>query len=207
MTASARIDWSDVREAARLMAGNWWKFDSFAWHRGYRLEDADRWMIWYTSGRDARLLVQSNHAAITQRLAAFLEGDDPDVVAEVHDHWAVGDLQGFSIRVFRRDGTITDAFKVFCSIKERLEDYPVLDEADYSQREYEATLENYRSEMWRLKDDLPAGWEAEVYSWFSDHGLDRHIEDCDDQGGYAPREAISMALQDLGLLPTVVVQK
>jgi hypothetical protein len=24
--------------------------------------------------------------------------------------------------------------------------------------------------MWRLKDGLPEGWEAEVFSWFSDHG-------------------------------------
>jgi len=80
-----------------------------------------------------------------------------------------------------------------------------LNESDYSEREYAATLENYASEMWQIKDTLPPGWENEVYSWFSDHAQDRYTENRDDQGGYAPREAITEALQDLGLLPTAVV--
>jgi hypothetical protein len=119
----------------------------------------------------------------------------------------VGHLEGFSIRVLRDDGSITPAFEEFCRIKERLDDYPILDEQDYTEREYEATLENYATEICRLKDGLPDGWAGEVYSWFSDHGQDRYIENRDDQGGYAPREKIIEALQDLGLLPTVVVSK
>jgi len=70
------------------------------------------------------------------------------VVHETHSHWAVGYLDGYSIRVYGKDGGITDAFNEFCRIKERLDDYPILNESDYSEREYEATLENYRSEMW-----------------------------------------------------------
>jgi len=46
-----------------------------------------------------------------------------------------------------------------------------------------------------------------VYSWFSDHGQDCFIENRDDRGGYAPREKIIEALQNLGLLPSVVVGK
>lgn len=206
MTTTTCIDWTDVEAAARQVAGNWRRFDSFAWHRAYDLQDADRWMVWYTSSRDAGLLEQSNEKVISERLSTFAEGDNPDVVFERHSHWAVGHVDGFSIRVFRGEGTITDAFREFCSIKERLEDYPILDEQDYSEREYEATLENYRGEMWRLRDDLPDGWESDVYSWFSDHGQDRYIENRDDQGGWAPREKLIEALQDLGLLPTVVVE-
>jgi hypothetical protein len=74
-------------------------------------------------------------------------GDDPDVVAESHAHWAVGYLDGFPIRVYGKDGGITDGFREFCGIKEKLDDYPILNEADYSEREYETTLENYGSEM------------------------------------------------------------
>jgi hypothetical protein len=86
------------------------------------------------------------------------------------------------------------------------EDYPILNESDYSEKEYQATLENYASEMWGMRKELPDGWEGEVYSWFSDNGHDRFTENTDDQGGYAPRENITEALQDLGLLPTVVVE-
>lgn len=199
------IDWSDTDAAARHLAGNWRRFTCFAWHRGYDLEDADRWAIVYTSGRDNGLLDQSNHDEIAKRLSPFMEGDDPDVVPERHSHWAVGYLDGFSIRAFGSEGQITDTFKEFCAIKERLEQYPVLNDEDYSRREYEATLENYRSEAWGLKADLPEGWEAEVYHWFSHNSHNRFIENRDDQGGYAPRDKIIEALTDLGLLPAHLV--
>ena len=199
------INWTGVESAAKEAAGNWQQFSCFSWHRGYGLGDADQWAIFYTSGRDAGLLAESNHTEIAKLLALFTEGDDPDVVAESHSHWAVGYLDGFSIRVYGKDGGITDAFTEFCRIKERMDDYPILSESDYSEREYAATLENYRSEMWAINKELPEGWEAEVYSWFSDHSHDQFTENRDDQGGWA-REIITDALQELGLLPSVVVQ-
>ena len=196
----------DVEEAARQLAGNWRKFESFAWHRAGELGDAENWTIYYTSGRDAGLLAQSNHAAIAQRMAPFMAGDDPDVVAERHSHWAVGYLDGFSIRVYRPDGRITPAFEELHRILEDLDNYPILNESDYSDREYQATLENYRNELWELKGDLPEGWEGAGYSYFSDRGQDRFIENRDDQGGWAPKAKLIEALQDLGLLPAVVVE-
>lgn len=201
MATKQVTDWSDVKSAAEALAGNWKDFDSFCWHRAYDLEDADAWMIWYTSHRDAGLLEQSNEQAINERLKPFAEGDDPDLVFESHSHWAVGHVDGFSVRVFKPDGTITPAFEEFCRIKEELEAYPVLDESDYSKREYEATLENYREELWRLRDELPEGWEGRVYEWFNDHGMDRYIENSDDRGGWAPKEKIVEALEALGQYP------
>lgn len=201
MATKHSIDWSDVESAAEKLAGNWREFDSFAWSRGYDLEDAERWMIWYTSHRDAGLLEQSNEQAINKRLERFAEGDDPDLVFESHSHWAVGHVDGISVRVFKPDGTITTAFEEFCQIKAELDAYPILDESDYSNREYQATLENYSEEMWRLRGELPEGWEAQVYSWFSDNGMDRHIENADDRGGWAPKEKLIEALEALGLYP------
>ncbi len=201
------INWTNVEATARELAGNWQKFTCFAWHRGYELEDADKWAIVYTSGRDSGLLAQSNHDEIAKRLEPFTEGDDPDVVAESHSHWAVGYVDGYSIRVFGKDGSITDAFLEYARIQNQRADYPVLNEEDYSQREYDATLENYRSEMWGIEKELPEGWESEVFSWFCDNGHDRFTENRDDQGGWAQREKIIEALQGVGLLPTVVVKR
>jgi hypothetical protein len=197
---STTPDWTAVDAAAQHMAGNWRQFPSFAWSRGYHLDDADHWTIWYTSGRDAGLLEESNHAAITQRLAPFTGGDDPDVVAEQHSHWAVGYLEGFAVRVYGAGGSTTRAFEELCRIKQALAEYPVLNEADYSEREYQATLENYRSQMGDLRNRLPQGWAGDVYSWFSDHGHDRYTQNVDDRGGWAPREQIVAALHDLGML-------
>lgn len=201
MATKDAIDWFDVNSAAEALAGNWRDFDSFAWHRAYNLEDADAWMIWYTSHRDAGLLEQSNEQAINERLKPFSEGDDPDLVFESHSHWAVGHVDGFSVRVYRLDGKITPAFEEFCQIKAELDAYPVLDESDYSKREYDATLENYRDELWRLRGELPEGWEGDVYSYFSDSGQDQFIENRDDRGGWASRDEILKALDALGLYP------
>jgi len=206
MRTAREIDWSDVEGAAKALAGNWRDFDCFAWSRGYELEDAGNWLLWYTTSRDAGLWEQSNEKAINDRLRSFSEGDNADLVFERHSHWAVGHLDGFSIRVFRADGSVTPAFEEFCRIKDELDTFPVLDEEDYSAREYAATLENFASEMWSLRKELPEGWEAEVYSWFSNNGMDRYTDSLDDQGGYAPREKIVEALKALGLLPTVVIE-
>jgi len=113
-----QLDWSDVKDAAEKLVGNWREFDSFVWHRAYDIEDADQWFIWYTGSRDAGLLEQSNEKAINERLEPFTEGDDPDLVFESHSQWAVGHIDGFSIRVRKPDGSITPAFEEFCRIKE-----------------------------------------------------------------------------------------
>ena len=134
------------------------------------LVDAQNWAIVYTHNRDSGLLDQSNADAIAEAMELFTDGDDPDVVMESHSHWAVGHVDGFSIRVYR-NGEITEAFKTYHHLSEQLDDYPILDEEDYSNREHEATLENISDAAWRVKHEytLPDGWECEVYSWLSDN--------------------------------------
>ena len=157
------------------------------WHRQSEVADPDNWAIMYTHHRDSGLLDQSNASVIEKALEPFTEGDDPDVVFESHFHWAVGHIDGFSIRVFR-NGEITDAYRTYRELQERIADYPILDEEDYSHREYEATLGNIRDTAWRLKNefDLPEGWEAQAYDWLSENNF-HAIENRDDQGGCPER--------------------
>ena len=200
MSRTTCIEWSDAETAAKDMAGNWQHFESFCWHRAYDLDDADDWALVYTSNRDSGLLAQSNEKAINEMLAKYADGDDADLVFESHYHWACGHIDGFSVRVYLSDGTITDAFKEVCRIQAALEDYPLLDEEDYSERELNATLENYRNEIGHHRSDLPDGWESEVYRHFSDSNQYRYTENRDDQGGWASREALVEALVEMGLL-------
>src|ERR1700683_153047 len=116
-----------LQDAAREAAGNWRSFDCFVWHRRNELSDPDNWDIFYTHHRDSGLLDQSNAVVIENALEAFTEGDDPDVVFESHSHWAVGHVDGFSLRVFR-DGEITEAFKAYHALAVAMADYPILDE-------------------------------------------------------------------------------
>jgi hypothetical protein len=128
----------------------------------------------------------------------FTDGDDPDVVMESHNHWAVGHVDGFSIRVYRNE-QITDAFRTYHDLAERLSDYPVLDEEDYSRREYEATLGNFADAAWRLNReyDLPDGWESVVFAWFWEHNQ-RAVENRDDGGGYPEEDDLRAAFDALG---------
>ncbi len=188
----------DLEAAAKEAAGNWRKFTCFCWFRDKDLDDADQWAVLYTHHRDSGLLDQSNAVAIAEALEPFTDTDDPDVIAERHSHWSVGWIDGYAIRVYR-DGEITDAFRRWHELAERKGDYPVLDEEDYSRREYEATLENIADAAWQLKHeyDLPEGWQPDVFSWLWDH-LQRAVENRDDQGGYPSEDELRAAFEGLG---------
>ena len=181
----------ELEEAAAKAAGNWKRFDSFVWFRDRELDDADQWSVIYTHNRDSGLLDQSNAHVISQAMESFTEGDEPDVVFESHSHFAVGHVDGFSVRVFNATGNITPAFRAYHELAERLD--------DYSNREFEATLDNIKDAAWRLKNDfnLPEGWESEVYPWLSDH-RSGEIENKDDQGGYPSEQALRAAFEALG---------
>lgn len=193
----------DIAEAAHKAAGNWQRFDSFVWFRDRELQDADRWAIIYTHNRDSGLLDQSNAAVISKAMEPFAEGDHPDLVFEAHSHWAVGHVDGFSLRVFNDNGEITEAFQKYHELAQAMDDYPILDESDYSEREVEATLENIADAAWRLKHefDLPQGWESDVYSWLSDH-RPGEIENRDDLGGWPSEDALRDAFTALDYQPT-----
>lgn len=189
-------------EAAKNAVGNWKKFDSFVWFGSSEIVDPDNWAIFYTHNRDSGLLDQSNASVIEKELTAFADGDDPDVVFESHSHWAVGHVDGFSLRVYKR-GRITKAFRCYFELEQKMEAYPILDESDYSNREYEATLKNIELAAWRLKKetDLPEGWECEVYSWLSDNECNE-IESSDDQGGWPSEESLQRAFNALSFNTT-----
>lgn len=192
----------DLEDAAKKAAGNWQRFDSFVWFRDRDLEDADQWAIIYTHNRDSGLLGQSNANVIANAMAPFTEGDDPDVVFESHSHWAVGHVDGFSLRVFDGNGEITEAFRKYHELAEAMDGYPILDEQDYGERELEATLENIEQAALRLKNEftLPEGWVWSVYDWLSEN-RSAEVENRDDQGGYPSEEALREAFEALNFEP------
>jgi hypothetical protein len=187
-----------VEDAAKQAAGNWKSWTCFVWDRERDLDEPCTWAIFYTHNRDSGLLAQSNAEAIGKAMLPFTEGDDPDVVMESHSHWAVGHIDGFSMRVYR-NGEITVAFKTYHELSEQLADYPILDEENYSEREVEATLENITDAAWRVKHeyDLPEGWGSDVYSWLSDN-RPASLENRDDQGGYPQEDDLNAAFDALG---------
>ena len=187
-----------LEETAEIAKGNWRDFESFCWFREKDLADPENWCVVYTHHRDSGLLARSNAAAVEAELEEFTQGDDPDVAFERHDHFAFGHVDGMSIRVFK-DGEITEAFQKYHELAERMADYPLLDEQDYSRREYEATLENLAEAASRLRHDyeLPDDWQSEVYRWLWDHDQ-AAVESRDDRGGYPSESQLRAAFEALG---------
>jgi hypothetical protein len=186
-----------AEEYAKKAAGNWKKFESFAWRGADRVESPEDWALVYTSSRDSGLLEKSNAAAIEKMLKPFSEGDDPDVRFQGASHWGVGHVDGFAIRVYR-DGEITDAFRELAEANAALENCPVLDESDYSEREYDATLRNISSAGWKfLKKGVPEDWAGSVFSWFWDHDQEA-VENRDDSGGYPSDDKLKEAMLAFG---------
>jgi hypothetical protein len=181
-----------LEEAARTKAGNWRSWICFVWDRKHDLRDPENWSIIYTHHRDSGLLDQSNAEVIATVLTPFTTSEDPDVVFESHSHWAVGHVDGFSIRV-NRDGEITEAFRAYHGLMERL------DESEYGRRAYDAALENIEDAAWCIKStyDLTDGWEAEAYEWLSSHRPDA-VENKDDRGAYPSERDLEDAINAIG---------
>ena len=139
--------------------------------------------------RDSTLLDQSN----AQEIKRIFEQADPDSKdwTVVHcGHWAVGWVDHLSMRVYKRvlhTYAPTKILLVWQDIENSLEDYPVLNEGDYSEREYNATLEGIEdaaSYFARQHDvDLPEDYSDILFSWFWDN-LQSAVESSDDRGGY-----------------------
>lgn len=187
-----------LEEAAKELVGNWLQFECFSWDKANELEDADQFCIVYTRHRDSELADISNAEAIAETMEPFLDQEPCDLYEEHHQHFAVGWVGGYAIRVFR-DGLITEAFRTYHDIQNRLSDYPLLNEEDYSAKEYEATIDNIGEAAWRIarQYDLPDDWEAAVYRWLSNHEC-AEIENVDGRGGWPSEEAIGRAFDALG---------
>lgn len=186
------VDWNDVEAAAEQAANNHADFESFGWHD--RPDDAHEWAIVYTHNRDSDLLTLSNADAIAKALEPFEE----DAIAERHSHWACGWVDGYALRVYR-NGQITAAFRHYCELRARLEDYPCLDEEDYSRREHEACLDAIAQEGRRHAVSKGVDWVAMVHEWLSDNEPGE-LENRDGNGAYPSEAAVRAALFDLDLL-------
>jgi hypothetical protein len=114
-------------ESAAKEAGNWMDFDCFSWDRANEIEDADQFCIVYTRNRDSELVEISNAEAIAEAMEPFLDQEPCDIYEEHHIHFGVGWVGGYAIRVFR-DGEITEAFRTYHELQQRL--------AEYHHREY-----------------------------------------------------------------------
>lgn len=126
--------------------------------KGLALDDRQDWIVVpCTQNRDSEALDQSNFAAALK----ILGGESKTVEVHRFGHWARG---WFEIIICHPslDNQVEE-------IKRRLENYPVLDEEDFCDREYEERLESIEQDGKRfVNDSAPKLWAAEIYSDLDD---------------------------------------
>jgi hypothetical protein len=110
-------------------------------------------------------------------------------------------MDEMAVRVYQAGTTeTTAAFDELAEIVEACEQYPILDESDYSQREYESALQGIECMMLGdLPEDAPDDWRQQVYEWLSNHEPNE-LENTDDRGAFPASDAVKRALLDLGLI-------
>lgn len=135
-----------AREVARLTG---WNLDAYATARGWGAVGIGP----CGRSRDSESLEVSNYETAQAILRdAGARFDTPEF-----GHWAVG-----WVREIAHDAADTATVAAVASIRARLEDYPVLDEADYSDREW--------------ADNHPNGTRIGAYC-YADWGDDCHRTD------------------------------
>lgn len=114
--------------------------------------------------RDSNILDQSNWAVVNEVLERWIiRSDDGAVRVAGSNHWAVGWVDTIHIKIRNHRGKFTKPFRVAVGLLERMQDYPLLDEEDYSRREWEDFQEYCEQEVGDKAEEL-ASWLYDNYS-------------------------------------------
>jgi hypothetical protein len=118
----------------------------------YAGEQFPEYFVFLGRHRDSDILSNSNFDCALRELG----GESETVIIARAGHWAVGWVE--SILIHESD---SKALQAADEMAAALSDYPVLDESDFSEREFEAVLEywdgwrsspDYQHRMWIIRD-------------------------------------------------------
>jgi hypothetical protein len=151
------------------------------WKRAsnYIGEDYFDYYVVYSRNRDSNVLEQSNFEAALK----LLGGECEDKVIIIRSgHWGCGWLE--LLLVHKDDSHVAIAE----NIHEQLESYPVLNDIDYSDRVYEAVVDNIKDSLYQIADIDNIPEAKDLYS-----ALGRMDTDLDEEF-YPNRELLLSAI-------------
>jgi hypothetical protein len=117
-------------------------FDSLSNFIGERIPETK--LVLLTRNRDSNLLAQSNWETVLKYLGGESgendDGSHDGIEIVRHGHWACGWIEYMLI-----DSRNAELVKLAESVEEKLSDYPVFDDDDYSQRQFNFAMEYWES--------------------------------------------------------------
>jgi len=136
----------DILELAKEFAGNWCYPKRTGWSGSYGKEPDKHPQLWgcYYFNKDS-LAGESNMVYIEKALKKYIG----KTVIEIRDsHFACGAMEGLLIKGYKPGGkTLTKAFEAFAEMYFQMEQYYLLDEDDYYQREWALFKANLTEQM------------------------------------------------------------
>jgi hypothetical protein len=124
--------------------------------------DRGDWEIAYEIHRDSDVLERSNFRSMERLLSAIPDSDNPDGDADVQversSHWAVGWID----RLIVRPGSA--AAEEAKRLRAKLDDYPVLDEEDWSSLEIEEADATWKSFSLRGRIDYCKRYDVSIFA-------------------------------------------
>ena len=131
----------------------------------------DNWYMIGGRSRDSDILEESNFATMLDMLG----GESDDVFIYHVGHWACGWIEEILINPDNQD-----MVKIAQDIEKQLDDYPILNEDDYSERESQDQIETWENASRAdFRDMLEARFDVEL----SDDDIDRLFYDVSDTIG------------------------
>lgn len=108
--------------------------------------------------RDSDNLQNSNFDYMVKQLTKLIGEEDDEISRgefsgisnwhiESFNHWLVGWVEYIVVKVYNSDNETTEAFNLMHDFNRAIEDYPVLDEEDYSEREYNDLINYLKFEI------------------------------------------------------------
>lgn len=153
--------------------------------------------------RDSGLIEESNYHVLVKELElaeqqGIIEKDSYSISRA--SNWAVGWSEHLSFQAVDAEGNPTRMFRWLRCWGDMLSNYPVADESDHSEREYEATLRNISymvNPSWI--EHLPDDWTSKVFGWLWENDQEQ-VANSEDRGGYPSKAAVEKAIVALNLL-------
>ena len=105
--------------------------------------DEEVWGRMFSIHRDSDLIDESNWSVICEEMKPF----EHDWTTESYNHWAVGWVEVGRVRVYDKQRNYTVGFLHCVEIAEQLSEYPLLDEEDFSRREFEEAWEQVENNL------------------------------------------------------------
>lgn len=213
--------WDDPTYVAGTAAGNWKRGSSpspytveINYFKDEHIDDGSNWCLWIFSWYQHSLMDEANERAIRDRFAKlFAEGKD------VRDYGPLRtSVLGYLVRVYQERGGVpinklTSAFELMCKTRRQLQQYAVLNDFNYSEMVYDATVRNIEQglrghKLWEYcywapepEDGNNPGQHLHrcaeaLWKWFWDN--DQQAIEGDDDGGYPSDDQLAKAIFALG---------